>query len=91
MSRVTQPGMTRLVGQLADAGLIVREADPADSRASVIHITDAGATALAAWRVQLRDALEPHFADLSDEDWAALSRAARILAVKTAPRVEVAR
>src|SRR3954447_3704908 len=75
MSRVTQPGMTRLVGQLADAGLIARESDPADSRASIIQITDAGATALTAWRVQLRDALEPHFADLSDEDWVALSRA----------------
>ncbi|GAA1959571.1 MarR family winged helix-turn-helix transcriptional regulator [Microbacterium deminutum] len=91
MSRVTQPGMTRLVGQLDDAGLISRESDPADSRASVIHITDAGARALAAWRVQLRDALEPHFADLSADDWAALARTAEILAVKTAPRVEVAR
>lgn len=91
MSRVTQPGMTRLVGQLADAGLIVRESDPADSRASVIHITDGGARALAAWRVQLRDALEPHFADLSGDDWVALSRAAQILAAKTAPLVEVAR
>ena len=69
MSRVTQPGMTRLVGQLADAGLIARESDPADSRASIIKITDAGARAIAAWRVQLRDALEPHFADLDEDDW----------------------
>jgi DNA-binding MarR family transcriptional regulator len=91
MSRVTQPGMTRLVGQLADAGLIVRESDPTDSRASIIHITDAGVRALSAWRVQLRDALEPHFSDLSDEDWDAIARTARILAVKTAPRVDVAR
>jgi len=42
-------------------------------------------------RVQLRDALEPHFSDLSDEDWDAIARTARILAVKTAPRVDVAR
>lgn len=91
MSRVTQPGMTRLVGQLADVRLIVRESDPSDSRASVISITDAGARALAAWRVQLRDALEPHFTDLTDQDWAAVARTAEILAVKTAPRVEAAR
>jgi DNA-binding MarR family transcriptional regulator len=91
MSRVTQPGMTRLVGQLADAGLIARESDPADSRASIIKITDAGARAIAAWRVQLRDALEPHFADLDEDDWDAIARTARILAVKTSPRVEVTR
>src|SRR3954451_24160814 len=71
LSRVTQPGMTRLVGQLEDAGLNVRESDPADSSATVIGITDAGPQAIAAWRVQLRDALEPHFADLSDDDWIA--------------------
>ena len=91
LSRVTQPGMTRLVGQLEDAGLIVRESDPADSRATVIGITDAGTHAIAAWRVQLRDALEPHFADLSDDDWTAVSRTAEILTAKTGLRVEVAR
>ncbi len=91
LSRVTQPGMTRLVGQLEDAGLIVRESDPADSRATVIGITDAGTRAIAAWRVQLRDALEPHFADLSDDDWTAVSRTAEILTAKTGPRVEAAR
>jgi DNA-binding MarR family transcriptional regulator len=90
-SRVTQPGMTRLVGQLADAGLVQREPDPADSRASVISVTDAGVTALAAWRVQLRDALEPMFADLADEDWAALSRAAAILTARSAAGAEVGR
>ncbi len=72
-------------------GLIVRESDPADSRASVISITDAGARAIAAWRVQLRDALEPHFADLADADWDAIARTAEILTLKTAPRMEVAR
>jgi DNA-binding MarR family transcriptional regulator len=90
-SRVTQPGMTRLVGQLESSGLVERGSDPTDSRATVIGITDAGARALAAWRIQLRDALEPHFADLSEDDWAALARTARILAAKTAPRAAVAR
>lgn len=91
LSRVTQPGMTRLVGQLVTAGLVSRDSDPSDSRASVLSVTADGARALAAWRVQLRDALEPHFADLSDDDWAALARTARILASKTAPTAAVAR
>lgn len=82
-SRTTQPGMTRLAGQLAGHGLVTRRADPADSRATVVAITEAGATALASWRVQLRDALEPLFADLGDDDWAALSRVAEILASRT--------
>jgi len=78
-SRATQPGMTRLVGQLAEAGLVTREHDPADSRATVIGIADHGRESLAAWRIELRDALAPLFADLSDEEWAVLSRAAGIL------------
>ncbi len=90
-SRTTQPGMTRLVGQLADSGLVTREADPADSRAIVVGITDAGAAALAAWRVQLRDALEPFFADLDDDDWTALSRTATILSSRTRREAAVLR
>jgi DNA-binding MarR family transcriptional regulator len=90
-TRTTQPGMTRLVGQLADAGLVRRESDPADSRATVVSVTDAGASALAAWRLELRAALEPLFADLDDDDWAALSRVARILSARTSTPVGVTR
>jgi DNA-binding MarR family transcriptional regulator len=84
-SRTTQPGMTRLVGQMVDARLVTRGADPDDSRATVVAITEAGVRAFAEWKVQLTDALEPLFADLSDDDWAALSRAADILTSRTAP------
>lgn len=90
-SRVTQPGMTRLVAQLADAGLVHRSSDPDDSRATVVAVTDAGLRALDAWLVQLRDALEPRFADLDDDDWAALSRVATILSERTTLRAEVVR
>jgi DNA-binding MarR family transcriptional regulator len=90
-SRVTQPGMTRLVAQLAEAGLVERTSDPDDSRATVVEATPAGLRALDAWLVQLRDALEPRFADLDDEDWQALSRVAEILAARTAVRVGAAR
>lgn len=82
-TRTTQPGMTRLIGQLVDAGLVARHADPTDSRATVLSITAAGSAGLDAWRVQLRDALAPFFADLDDDDWAALSRVARILSSRT--------
>jgi len=84
-SRTTQPGMTRLVGQMADEGLVTRGPDPDDSRATVVAITEAGIRAFAAWKVELTDALEPLFADLSDDDWAVLSRAADILTSRTAP------
>lgn len=79
LSRVTQPGMTRLVSTMTSEGLLTRAADPSDSRASVIHITDAGLAALDDWRAQLRSALMPFFADLPDEDWDVLTRASEIL------------
>jgi DNA-binding MarR family transcriptional regulator len=84
-SRTTQPGMTRLVGQMADEGLVTRGPDPDDSRATIVAITEAGIRAFAAWKVELTDALEPLFADLGDDDWAVLSRAADILTSRTAP------
>ncbi len=84
LSRTTQPGMTRLVGQLEQLRLVARGADPDDSRATVVTATGAGLAALAAWRVQLGNALEPLFADLSDDDWQVLARAAGILSSRTA-------
>lgn len=91
VSRVTQPGMTRLVAQLVEAGLVHRSPDPTDSRASVLSVTDAGVQALDAWLVQLSGALEPRFTDLDDADWAALSRVADILSTRTALTTELTR
>jgi DNA-binding MarR family transcriptional regulator len=83
LSRVTQPGMTRLVGNLHDDGLVVRTGDPEDSRASVIGITPAGRTALLRWRRTIAETMAPAFGSLDDDDWHALSRAAEILAART--------
>jgi len=83
-ARTTQPGMTRLVGSLERDGLVRRGADPGDSRATVVEITSAGSEALASWRTEFRDTLAPRFADLHDDDWATLLRAAEILAAHTA-------
>lgn len=83
LSRVTQPGMTRLVAQMADAGLLERGADDSDSRATVVSVTDAGLKALDDWMQVLSDALTPRFADLSEDDWVAIRRAADIVDAHT--------
>lgn len=84
LSRVTQPGMTRLVGQMADLGLIERSTDAADSRVTIVSVTPLGLEALSTWLVELTSALAPHFADLTDDEWDALRTTAAVLARKTA-------
>ena len=83
LSRVTQPGMTRLVSQMSEAGLVDRAADPDDSRATLVSATDAGMAALDEWLRVLSGALAPRFADLDDEEWATIRRAADIVAART--------
>lgn len=78
-SRTTQPGMTRMIGQLEQEGLVLRSPDPEDSRATVVTITDAGRSALGAWRDEIQRILAPRFSDLDDADWQQLARAAEIL------------
>lgn len=82
LSRVTQPGMTRLVHQMDAAGLVARTAHPGDSRVSVVTATDQGLAALERWYGQFRAALAPHVADMSDEEWDAVSVAASALATR---------
>ncbi len=79
-ARTTQPGMTRLIGALDQAGLVSRAADPADTRATLVSATPAGLQAIAGWRDEVRDTLAPRFSELGEEDWAVLHRAAEILA-----------
>ncbi|WP_243077148.1 MarR family winged helix-turn-helix transcriptional regulator [Microbacterium sp. SS28] len=90
LSRVTQPGMTRLVGQMDDLGLVERSTDAVDSRVTIVAVTQLGREALDTWLVQLTAALAPHFEDLTDAEWDALRTTAALLARKTAA-VEVAR
>lgn len=84
-ARTTQPGMTRLIGVLERDGLVLRSPVPEDSRAIAVDITDEGAGALSAWRREFRDTLAPRFADLGDDDWSILTRAAEILAARITP------
>ncbi|WP_337003361.1 MULTISPECIES: MarR family winged helix-turn-helix transcriptional regulator [unclassified Microbacterium] len=83
-ARTTQPGMTRLIGGLEREKLVLRSPDPDDSRAIVVGITPEGSAALAAWRAEFRDTIAPRFTDLNADDWSALTRAAEILAARTA-------
>lgn len=85
LSRVTQPGMTRLATQMADAGLIARSADAHDSRVSILSLTPAGAAALEDWLTLLGETLAPRFDALGEQDRAALRRAADILTAVAAP------
>jgi DNA-binding MarR family transcriptional regulator len=86
--RVTQPGMTRALGQMVDEELVTRIADTADSRAWLIRITAHGSASLAAYRAEIGTALEPYFRDLDDADWAALERATALMAARTAAEKE---
>jgi DNA-binding MarR family transcriptional regulator len=72
---VTQPAMTQLVSRLQDAGLVSREADPADGRVVQVSITEAGKTMLARRRAKRADGLAGVLAWLSAEHRVALANA----------------
>ena len=78
-SRVTQPGMTRLLANMVEEELVSRIADREDSRAWLIVVTKKGAAALAAWRAQLAETMAPWFGDLTAEEWATLAAAAQLV------------
>ncbi|MGO9080309.1 MAG: MarR family winged helix-turn-helix transcriptional regulator [Streptosporangiaceae bacterium] len=44
--RISQPGMTGLIGRMAAAGLVCREHDPADGRATLVSLTAPGVSYL---------------------------------------------
>jgi len=81
--RVTQPGITRLVAAMTDEGLVAREHDESDARATRVRATDAGLDALERWETQLRLGLAPRFMDLGERDWDAIARVAALLAERT--------
>jgi DNA-binding MarR family transcriptional regulator len=83
-SRVTQPGMTRVLATMDEEELVSRIADVDDSRAWLIRITPKGAAALDSWREQLGQALLPWFDELDEGEWAILERAAELMTSRTA-------
>lgn len=78
-SRITQPGMTRLLTTLVEQELVTRVADREDSRAWLIVLGPKGRAALTEWRARLAETLTPWFGELSDDDWNTLAAASALL------------
>ncbi|GAA2163189.1 MULTISPECIES: MarR family winged helix-turn-helix transcriptional regulator [Glycomyces] len=76
---ITQPAMTATVNRLEEDGLVARGADPSDARASIVRITDSGATELAAFRMRAAARVRPVIETLGEDDLAVLARAAELL------------
>jgi len=73
---LSKSGLTRLIDQMEDAGLVHREQPRADRRVLEVVITPSGRAALRAARRVHRDGIERHFArHLTDADVAALMAA----------------
>jgi DNA-binding MarR family transcriptional regulator len=72
---VAAPTMTRLIGALAEAGLVTRGPDPTDARVSVVALAPAGAAALAAVRRSRTSLLAQRLARLTPAQRAALEAA----------------
>jgi DNA-binding MarR family transcriptional regulator len=78
--RITQPGMTGLVGRLEAAGLVDRRPDPSDGRATLVTITAAGRDYMRDLHRRRAEVLADHVAQLPDDERHALLRAAPALA-----------
>lgn len=72
---VTQPAMTQLIGRLQEAGLVRREADPADGRVVQVWLTDRGRDLLARRRAVRAGRLAVILDQISPEHQAALGAA----------------
>jgi DNA-binding MarR family transcriptional regulator len=77
--RCSQPTMSNLVQRLEEQGSVRRSADPADSRASLITLTEAGLAELRAARRQAGNALAAHLGQLPASDLTTLEAAAAII------------
>ncbi|WP_103348947.1 MarR family winged helix-turn-helix transcriptional regulator [Amycolatopsis sp. CA-128772] len=67
--------VSTLVNQLVDAGLLRREADPADRRAARLEVSAAAAERMAAWRRARTGLVADALAGLSEEDIVAIEQA----------------
>jgi DNA-binding MarR family transcriptional regulator len=79
LERVKRPSATRIIGRLAEAGLVERAADPDDGRVSLVSLTKAGAAELKRLRTRKNAYLARRLRELDPADVAALERAAEVL------------
>lgn len=76
---VTQPAMTGLVQRLEGSGLVTREPDPTDGRATLVAITPVGSKELGVRRQSHDDVISARLLQLSGYDRALLAAAAPAL------------
>ena len=79
LDHCSQPTMTIQVRRLEDAGLVSREADPADARAVLISITAKGTAALAQVRADRGAVIDPYLERLDPADRQTLTDAVRVM------------
>jgi DNA-binding MarR family transcriptional regulator len=79
IEQVRPPTMTRLVAALETDGLVVREADPADGRVTLVRATPRGRSLLSAGRARRVAALAAALGDLGDDERAVLAHAAALV------------
>jgi DNA-binding MarR family transcriptional regulator len=77
--RIAPRSATEVVDDLQERGLVERTPDPADRRATVLHLTPAGTAAGDAIRAARQAAAERFFAGLSEADRSDLTRILREL------------
>ena len=77
--RCSQPTMSNLVQRQEDNGLVRREPDPADSRASLISLTDAGRAELDRARHEAGAAVAARLRRLPPSDAATLRAAVTVM------------
>jgi DNA-binding MarR family transcriptional regulator len=79
IERIQRPTATRLIGTLAAAGLITREADPTDGRIARVRVTREGATVLRRGRSRKNAYLARRLQRLDPGELEILEQAAELL------------
>ncbi len=77
--RVRPPSMTRVIASLADLGLVVRTAHPADGRQVLVAVSEAGAELVDSERRASQEWLRNRLATLDGDDRRVLLRAADLM------------
>jgi DNA-binding MarR family transcriptional regulator len=77
--RIQRPTATRVLARLEEAGLVVRAADPADRRSSLVSVSPAGTALLEQLRTRKDAFLSRRLEQLGPDDRATLERAADLL------------
>lgn len=79
LDHCSQPTMTTQVRRLEEAGLVTRTVDPADARAVLISITEAGVRMLADVRADRAAVVDPYLDRLDPADRQTLAQAVRVM------------